>query len=162
MKTWTQADEDAFEAKYQAQLAAEEEAFEARGCQPPRQSKVYGPPADWRRWGPLLDGIPVENCFAFDADAGWVEVWVVAAGTPKGRLLNTPRRRLSGKVEVLPDDAWQEARKTGVTLVIDEDHLQGDPLPGTELHRGSNPKDRHPLWDAPPGTDKLIAEDVFR
>ena len=131
---WTEADERAWQAKYAAQKAAEEEAFRARNGEPPRHSKADGPPLDWRRWCALLDGFPVAHCYEFDLDENWVQVYVVAEGrTGVGRILDTPQRRLHGRVEAVRVEDWNELRKTRESIVIDTEHLRGDPIPGTEL-----------------------------
>lgn len=130
---WTQADEDAWQAKYDRQKAAEQQAFEERGGLPPRQSQVNGPPLDWRRWCALLDGFPVEHCYAFDGDAGWVEVYVVDPGRTTCRILDADRRRLHGEVTAVPVAEWNELRKTRERIVITAERLRGDPVPGTAL-----------------------------
>jgi hypothetical protein len=128
------AQEEAWQAKYQQQLADEEEAFQKRGCLPPRHSRVNGPPVDWKRWCALLDGVPVGHCTEFDVDAGWVQVFVVEplrAGVI--RILDTPQRRLYGKVEAIGTKEFGELKKSKGEIVITAADPRGTPIPGTEI-----------------------------
>lgn len=132
---WTEADEDAWQAKYQAQKAAEERAFQDRDCLPPRHSKVNGPPLDWKRWCCTLDGVPVGSCTEFDVDEGWVQVYVSQPTETAAwrRLPDTPQRRLHGRVEAIDMHRYFELCRAGPVIQITPDHLRGDPVPGTEL-----------------------------
>jgi hypothetical protein len=139
--TETQAEEyeRLLDARDAEKRRAEEEAFEARGSVPPRQSRVNGPPLDWRRWCATLDGFPVDHCFAFDVDEGWVEVYVVALRqVPNGRAIRTldmPRRRLHGRVEAVTVEHWADLRKVLQPIMLTADRLRGDPVPGTEMRK---------------------------
>jgi len=130
-----QAEEDEWERRYQAQKEAAEKAFRDRGGLPPQQSQVGGPPPDWRRWNALLDGVPVGSCWAFDVDAGWVEVWVVAERTGKGtmRMTNESRRRLYGKVTPVSCEEWARLKAESGLLEVAAGEEKGEPVPGTEL-----------------------------
>lgn len=132
-----QAEEDEWERRYQAQKEAAKQAFRDRGFTPPRRSQVNGPPADWKRWNALLDGVPVGSCWAFDADAGWVEVWVIAEHTGPGtlRVANEPRRRLYGKVTPVSLGEWERLKKQRGQLDVFVGEDKGEPVPGTEMKR---------------------------
>lgn len=99
---------------------------------PPTHSHVSDP--DGPYWCALLDGFPVAHCTEFDLDENWVQVYVIAENkTGVCRILDTPQRRLHGRVEAVRVEEWAEIRKTRESIVIDTEHLRGDPIPGTEL-----------------------------
>jgi hypothetical protein len=134
-KTWTEADEAAWHERYQAKRAAEEAVFQARDYQPPRHSQVNGPPLDWRRWNALLDGKPVGSCWAFDADEGWVEVWMIVKKNPNGSVTRAKaaRRRLYGAVTPVSLEEWQRMKDAqGEVLEVWADQPFGELVPGTE------------------------------
>lgn len=131
------ADEEAWQRECQHRHRLEKEAFRARGFQPPRASQVNGPPLDWKRWCALLDGVPVGSCWAWDVDAGWVEVWVLveknAGGTVATRSATEDRRRLSGKVTPVSCEEWRRLKEERGVVEVWSDDLQGEPVPGTAL-----------------------------
>jgi hypothetical protein len=143
-----------WEARYEAQRAAAEAAFQARGGLPPRHSKVNGPPLDWQRWCATLDGVPVGHCTELDVDEGWVQVYVVEpAGGSVIRLPDVPQRRLNGRVDVIPREAYCALAKSGPEIVITPDHLRGDPVPGSEI--------RLPKWTAEERAERIrIAAEI--
>jgi len=137
-ENWTEADEAAWEAKYQQQLAEARFAFEAREGRPPRHSKVEGPPADWKRWCVMLDGVPVGSCTEFDVDEGWVQVWpLVRTTNPRSGI--TPRsgtanqRRLSGVVTPVLCEEYEKLIKERGRLDVYEDEERGEEVPGTDV-----------------------------
>lgn len=133
---WTEADEEAWERKHQAQKVAEEQAFQDRGRQPPRHSTVNDP--DGRYWCATLDGVPVGSCTEFDVDEGWVQVYVIKARQPgetsTHRLLGYDQRRLHGRVEAVSCAYHAQLCREGPVIEITTAHLRGDPVPGTALH----------------------------
>lgn len=98
---------------------------------------MNGPPADWKRWNALLDGKPVGSCWAFDADAGWVEVWMIVEKKPNGvvrRAADAPRRRLYGTVTPVSLEEWERMKAVqGETLDVWQSDPYGEPVPGTEI-----------------------------
>ncbi len=132
------AEEAAWEKKYRQQQRDEQAAFDARGGQPPRQSRVHGPPADWKRWCALLDGMPVGSCTAYDADAGWVAVWpLVRTANPvsgmRARSATACQRRLYGRVEGILCAEYEQLAKEKGKLEVYEDEDRGERIPGTDV-----------------------------
>jgi hypothetical protein len=130
------AREEALEERFREECAASQRAFDARNGEPPRRSQVNGPPADWRRWNALLDGVPVSSCWGFDADEGWVEVWVVERRREDGtvyRVPSEPRRRLHGTVTPVSLVEWNRLIKTRGRVEVGAGEARDEPVPGTAL-----------------------------
>src|SRR5438105_3055834 len=136
-----QALQDAYEealdlTQYLKQALMEQEARQRKLMpEPPRRYQVGGPPANWKHWAPLLDGVPVGHCTAFDVDEGWVQVWTLEGlGQERPlRAAHLPQRRFYGRVEALPMPEWKELVNQRGALQIGKDDPSGVPVPGTEL-----------------------------
>lgn len=88
---------------WQEWRAAKERAYRER----PVKSDVRDPAG--RYWCALLDGRPVAHCTAFDTEAGWVQVYIVARSRQSSHALRTLTQvRLSGHVEAIWIDQFQE------------------------------------------------------
>lgn len=59
-----------------------------------------GPTGPWRKYGPLLNGEPVLDCYLADEEEGYVEVWQL--DEEGRRRIDVPRLRLEGEVKLIP------------------------------------------------------------
>ena len=147
------AEEMAWEKRYEWEKRERERAYQSRGGQPPRYSKVGGPPADWMRWNDCLEGIPVANATEANVDEGWVLVFPIKRERQENgksiRVIDQPQRRLCGAVTMVTCGEWTALAKERGVVEVYEDEERGEPIPGTDAKtlsklREAEWKARHP------------------